>query len=196
MSIKARAICLLVIMSLAPTSAGAALTALADLALKDAEFGEALMEALKILDTDTPCSRFFGGGRKATAVLRHLAARMKKERLPQGVGMRMYGGTTIYQDSAGGGAYRLFDHAAVNAEGPFYRPSRLFLSARPVTSVGGWPANTRGARVLMLLHELGHLIEGPDGGWLLPNDGGDWRQSEQNTESVQKACGEQLRPLR
>jgi hypothetical protein len=193
MSIRAGAICLLVAMALAPITAGAASS---EMMVNDAAFGEAVTEALKVLDDDTPCSRFFGGVGKATAVLRRLAARMKKTRLPHGVGIRMYGGTTIYQDTAGGGAYRLFDHAAVNAEGPFYRPPLLFLSARPVTSVGGWPASTRGARVLMLLHELGHLIEGPDGGWLLPDDGGDRRQSEKNTESVQKACGEQLRSLR
>jgi hypothetical protein len=201
MSIKAGTIFLLVAMSLAPISAGANAPAGAeiatplDVAVHDAELGEAFTEALKILNDDTPCSRFFGGGSKAITVLRRLVARMKKARLREGVGIMMYGGTTTYRDNAGG-AYRLFEHVAVNVEGPFYRSLRLFLSGRPVVYVGGWPPNTRVARVLMLLHELGHLIEGPGGGWLLPDDGDDWQKSEKNTEAVQKVCGEEVRSLR
>lgn len=207
MSINAGTICLLVAMSLAPVSAGAGAPAGAeiaappDVAVRDAELGEAFTGALKILSGDTPCSRFFGGGGKATAVLRRLASRMKKARLPRGVGIMMYGPTTIYQDGPGTGVYRLFDHVVVNTEGPFYRPPRLAFAARLTFTaqltftVGGWPSDTREARVLMLLHELGHLIEGPDGGWLLPDDGGDRQKSEKNTESVQKVCGGQVRSL-
>jgi hypothetical protein len=48
---------------------------------------------------------------------------------------------------------------------------------------------------LILLHELGHLIEGEDGTWLLPDDGLNGPQSKANTLRVQQACREQLNKL-
>jgi hypothetical protein len=46
------------------------------------------------------------------------------------------------------------------------------------------------------LHELGHLIEGDDGEWLLPDDGLNGPQSKANTLRVQQACHSQLSTLK
>ena len=44
----------------------------------------------------------------------------------------------------------------------------------------------------MFLHELGHVVAREDGGWVLPNDGDDYVQSERNTRKVEEICSEQL----
>ena len=46
-----------------------------------------------------------------------------------------------------------------------------------------------------VLHELGHLIRGRDGQWLLPNDGENASESEANTQRVLNVCGEEIRAL-
>jgi hypothetical protein len=70
------------------------------------------------------------------------------------------------------------------------------LSSDPhVPKVGSFQPNTREARALILLHELGHLLKGASGGWLLADDGNDVRASERNTALVEKKCGTQIRSL-
>jgi hypothetical protein len=61
--------------------------------------------------------------------------------------------------------------------------------------VGSFSPGSRRARALILLHELGHLIEGPDGKWLLPDDGFDGQQSNANSLRVEKTCRVQLEAL-
>jgi hypothetical protein len=65
----------------------------------------------------------------------------------------------------------------------------------PRFQVGRFPAASRPARALMLLHELGHLIRGSEG-WLLQPDGGDAVLSDRNTRTVESRCKEQLLALR
>jgi hypothetical protein len=106
----------------------------------------------------------------------------------------MSGGYTFYQNHRTGVTYRLFDRAMINRDGPFAPGGRP--GAAPPTRVGRYASHTRPARALILLHELGHLVEGPGGGWLLPNDGGDYLLSERNTERVEAHCIEQLKAIR
>jgi hypothetical protein len=47
----------------------------------------------------------------------------------------------------------------------------------------------------MLLHELGHLMKGPNGDWLLPDDGKSFTDSLSNTRKIESICGEQIRAL-
>jgi len=76
-----------------------------------------------------------------------------------------------------------------------------FLSGRNafvrdrVPQIGPFEPNTREARATTVLHELGHLIRGRDGRWLLPNDGDSIGESEANTERVLNFCGEEIRAL-
>lgn len=59
------------------------------------------------------------------------------------------------------------------------------------------PLGARELRVtLLLLHELAHLPEGPDGRSLIPNDGGDPRRSTLNTRAVLARCGRQVGGLK
>lgn len=162
---------------------------------RDELVNSAYLDASSILAEDNACSRFFGGPYAAVTVLTRLAAQLRGTRLAPGVGIRMYGGYTDFSDPSHGFSYRLFDKAVVNVAGPF-SSRQSFSNEPPVRNIGGFQPDTREARVLMLLHEIGHLLSGPDRNWLLPNDGGDDERSEKNTRLVESKCGEQIRALR
>jgi len=55
-------------------------------------------------------------------------------------------------------------------------------------------SNTREARVLMFLHELGHIVKA-DGNWRLPDDGRDAGLSRANTRKIENVCGDEIRNL-
>jgi hypothetical protein len=162
---------------------------------RDGQINRAYLDAVGILSEDNKCSRFFGGSRVALTVLARLAGRLHKSTLDSGVGILMYGPVTDVVESNGGFRYRIFEKAVVNLAGPF-SAHQTVLADPHVHYVGSFPPASREARVLMLLHELGHLIPGPDGKWLLPDDGGDNGQSDRNTRFVETRCGEQIRTLR
>ena len=155
--------------------------------------GETYGDVFRALKDDNSCSRFFGGPRVAVTVFNEFARRLRRRTLGAAdVGLVMSGSYTRYQDRRSGASYRLFDQASVNSSGPFYvvpPPSGARFQ------VGRFPAATRRAKALMLLHELGHLIRGP-AGWLLPNDGNDAALSDRNTRTVESRCLDQLLALR
>jgi hypothetical protein len=155
--------------------------------------GNTYGDVFRALKDDNTCSRFFGGPRVAVTVLNQLTRRVRRRSLgARNVGLVMSGDYTWYQDARSGASYRLFDEAAINSNGPF-------AVVPPPTaarfSVGRFPAASREARALMLLHELGHLVRGKDG-WLLPNDGGDAALSDRNTRKVEERCLKELLSLR
>jgi hypothetical protein len=90
--------------------------------------------------------------------------------------------------------YRLFELAEINSFGAFYR-SKTFPAEPFVPNVGSFRPNTKEARVLILLHELAHLIKGSDGNWLIPDDGNSPPLSRINTLTVESKCGLQIRTL-
>jgi hypothetical protein len=153
------------------------------------------VDAFRVLSDENSCSRFFGGPRMALTVLNGLALRLRIRPLGPGtVVIRMSGGYKVYRDDATGESYRLFREALVNSDGPFLRRVVRTQSAR--LQIGRFAAETRQAKALLLLHELGHLVGASgDGGWLLPDDGGDTRQSERNTRTVESRCLKQLLAL-
>jgi hypothetical protein len=110
------------------------------------------------------------------------------------IGIVMSGEITTGHDAQSGTGFRLFEKVVINMKGPF------FQSFNPKThkffnKIGDYPANTREARVLMLLHELGHLMPGSGAHWLLPDDGGNFPQVIANTAMVLNKCGEQVKAL-
>lgn len=152
-------------------------------------------DVFQILKDENTCSRFFGGPGRALEVLNAMARRLSERSVGgRSVGIRMSGEYTSYRNARTGLNYRLFEAAAVNTNGPFNTrlPSQAFNGLR----VGSFEAGTRAGRALIILHELGHLIEGPGGDWLLPNDGYDQARSHENTRAVEKPCFGQLRRLR
>lgn len=151
-------------------------------------------DVFRILKGDNGCSRFFGGARAALTVFNAFALQLRKKALGPGrVAIRMSGSYTHYQNMSSGASYRLFDETALNSQGPF-----LARNVRPEPSllrVGRFRLETRQAKALILLHELGHLMKGADGKWLLPEDGGDDERSERNSWTVQSRCLAQLLSL-
>lgn len=153
---------------------------------------QAYLDALSILRDDNGCSAFYGGP-LAIESLNRLKEQLVLKHLDDTVVVRMTGETMKvtnlrYRLTS----YRLFDKAELNLDGPFYRVS----PSHPHRIIGGFRPNTREARVTILLHELGHLIERPDKQWLLPNDGAVERLSDENTARVIAVCGRQIRSLR
>jgi hypothetical protein len=90
--------------------------------------------------------------------------------------------------------YRLFEKEEVNRRGAFYNRKR-FPADPYIPRVGSFAPATPEARVLMLLHELGHLILSSEGKWLIPDDGNNASLSGRNTEKIEDECGEQIRSL-
>jgi hypothetical protein len=152
-------------------------------------------DAFRVLSGESSCSRFYGGPRMALMVLNSLALQLRRRSLGPGpIGVKMSGDYTIYRDGSAGGTYRLFEEAFINASGPFLM--RVAMPRAPRMQIGRFAAETRQAKVLLLLHEMGHLVLKPGGdGWLLPDDGSDARLSERNTQTVESQCLKQLLAL-
>jgi len=153
------------------------------------------MDVYHILKEENSCSRFFGGSAGALGAFNDFARQLRKKAIGDGtLAIRMSGVYTIYRNNQTGATFRLFKEAAINSNGPFF--IQLQFSQTTRMHVGRFPIPSRGARALTLLHELGHLVRGADGNWLLPNDGGDRQLSERNTRVVEGRCLEQLLALR
>jgi hypothetical protein len=152
----------------------------------------AYLDAFTILNDQNECSRFFGG-KDAIAALTQLILQLKPTYLDQSIAIRMGGNITTYQSHRTGFSFRLFDKAEINLASSFYRSNGP--SERQVLSVPGFRPNTRETRVVMLLHELGHLVKTANDRWVLPDDGSDPELSLVNTEQVVSVCRQQIRSI-
>lgn len=149
----------------------------------------------RILSEENRCSRFFGGPAKAAEAFNQFARRLSTRPLGNRlVAIRMTGNFSYYRNGTTGASYRLFDEATLNLDGPL-GPDAARPSA-PRMVIGSFPAHTTQGHALILLHELGHLVQGPGGDWLLPNDGFDYALSARNTSRVEAHCVEQLKAVR
>ena len=161
---------------------------------KDWDLTQAYFDVFKILSDQNSCSGFYGGPRVATTVLNSLVMRVEARPLVREISFQMLGRPRLIRDPATGVRYRLFDMAMVNVNGSFYQrrpdPMHKFPS-----DVGNFGPGTRRARALILLHELGHLIESDEGVWLIPDDGRNGPQSKANTLRIQQMCHAQLKAL-
>jgi hypothetical protein len=155
--------------------------------------GESYEDVFEILRGENECSRFFGGPARAVEAFNEFASRLHSRNLgTPTVAVRMTGTYTRYRNGETGATFRIFERAMINRDGPFGpRPP-----SAPRMQVGRFQAYTPQARALVLLHELGHLVEGKSGEWLLPNDGDDAALSERNTRRVEAHCFEQLKAIR
>jgi hypothetical protein len=152
----------------------------------------AFLDAVAILEHTNACSEFFGGS-KSASVLNELVLRLETRTNDFRIAFRMSGPFVVYKNE-GGVLYRLFAKTEVNRTGAFYK-AKVFASEPLVPNIGGMPPNTRQARVLILLHELAHLIEGNTGTWLIPDDGDDLEISRANTRIIESKCREEIRAL-
>lgn len=154
----------------------------------------AYVDTAGILGQHNRCSQFFGGT-ESVRVLDELMITLREHSSNDAhTSFRMSGTSKFFVNSEGAVLYRIFAEAKLNSGGPFYR-AKAFPSAPFVPNVGSFRPNTRPARVLILLHELAHLINGPDGRWLIPDDGNNAQLSRQNTIIIESRCEEQIRAL-
>ncbi|HXM33802.1 MAG TPA: hypothetical protein VN920_01310 [Pyrinomonadaceae bacterium] len=154
---------------------------------------KAYLDAFSILKQDNTCSRFYGGSR-VIEVLNELKKQLKLTNIDINIAVRMSGPTMSVTNVRYGIHYRLFDRAELNLRSSFYR-GNTFRHEQSVPAVGMFLPNTREARVTILLHELGHLVEKASKQWLLPNDGYNEFLSHKNTQQIIAVCGEQIRQL-
>jgi hypothetical protein len=160
-----------------------------------AHLEQALQDTIRILSNNNPCSRFFGDTKTAAEVLPRLTSRFEVRLLRDSrIGIKMSGTFTYFGQTEKHGAYRLFDAVTINMRGPFLK-AKVFPAEPSVPPVGGFRPNTREARVLMLLHELAHLVKGQDGNWLVPDDGDDPALSKHNTDLIESQCRAQILSL-
>jgi hypothetical protein len=161
---------------------------------RDWDLTRAYSDVFKILSSQNTCSDFYGGPHTATSVLNGFITRVKSQPLEPEVSFQMAGRPVLIRDSATGVFYRLFEQPMVNINGSFYQrrsdPIRRFPS-----DVGDFSPGSRAARALILLHELGHLIQAENGAWLIPDDGFNGKQSQANTLRVQQVCRRELDAL-
>ena len=162
---------------------------------KDWSLAQAYSDVFKILSDQNPCSSFYGGPRAATTVLNDFVVLVQSQPMQREVTFQMVGTPRLLRDPATGASYRLFDRTLVNTNGSFYQ-RRVELMREYPSDVGDFAPGSRQARALILLHELGHLIQDEDGDWLIPDDGHNGPQSKANTLRVQQACRVQLETLR
>jgi hypothetical protein len=156
---------------------------------------QALADAISILSKNNSCSRFYGDSIAAQQVLRRLASQFQIRLLSESkTGIEMSGNYTYFGRTQERAAYRLFAAVTINSQGPFLK-AKVFPAEPQVPNVGSFHPNTREARVLMLLHELAHLVRGADGRWLIPDDGNSQTLSKQNTTLVESQCREQILTL-
>ncbi|HWN12164.1 MAG TPA: hypothetical protein VNO50_23270 [Pyrinomonadaceae bacterium] len=160
---------------------------------QDEVFRSAYYDTINILSASNECSDFFGGPSSSIDAFNELFARVGSDFLAPSIGIVMSGATTNVVSMSTGRKYRLFEKVTINRNGPFYR-HRAPETHPTLSGVGRYHANTREARVLMLLHELGHVIEA-DGKWLLPDDGRDADVSRSNTRRIEDACTRQIRDI-
>jgi hypothetical protein len=161
---------------------------------KDKILGSAYYDTLSILNSSNQCSDFFGGSAGAVEVFKGYMSNVRRDHVTEKVGMRMFGPSTTILNAATKLTYRLFDKVAINANGPFYH-QRMGPASPNIPNIGTFKPNSREIRVLMFLHELGHLMKGPDGHWLIPDDGSDEELSSSNSRRIEQLCGEQIREL-
>ena len=154
----------------------------------------AYLDTYRILSDDNQCSRFFGGS-GSRQVVDELVLRLRKQTITDTrIGIRMWGTYASFVEPQQALAYRLFERAEINSLGAFYR-AKTFLAQPFVPNIGSLRPNTREARVLLLLHELAHLIQRTDGTWLIPDDGNNPQLSRLNTLTVESKCGQLIRSL-
>ena len=161
---------------------------------KDKVLGSAYYDTLSILNVTSPCSDFFGGPSAAVEVFNSLMGKITRHYLSISIGIRMSGPLTSVINSETKTTYRLFDEVSINMNGPFYK-RKISNADRTIHGIGSFLPNSREVRVLMFLHELGHLIKGPGGKWLLPDDGNNEDLSRANSQKIEDICGEQIRGL-
>lgn len=149
----------------------------------------AYLDVFTILNYDNPCSRFYGG-RLAITALNEFVRRLKPTYMDRRYAVRMSGPITTFQSHMTGFTFRQFDKAELNLGGAFFKGRSS--SERSTKIVSDFQPNTRETRIVVLLHELGHLVKDDENKWILSDDGGDAALSVQNSQRVLSVCRKEI----
>jgi hypothetical protein len=150
------------------------------------------LDAKRILSQANSCSQFFGGPNAVNQALDRLIEQLEPGLLRDSkMGILMSGDVRYFGATETQAVYRLFSSVTINTGGPFFK-AKVFPAEPDVPRIGSFLPNTREARVLMLLHELAHLVRGPHGSWLIPDDGGVPSLSERNTAVIESQCRREI----
>ena len=147
----------------------------------------AVNAARAILSGKNACSAWFGPN--GLAALEDLAGQLNKtEGFPNDdkTGIRQEDFEANVQTPAG--RFRRWKTVTVNTNGPFLNP-------RSTARIGNYPPGSRESRVTQILHEVAHKVPGAAGGGLIPDDGGNPKLSEQNTDEVLKHCRSEIEKI-
>jgi hypothetical protein len=151
---------------------------------------KAYLDVFTILNDENSCSQLYGGP-PAIAALNELFQRLHPTYLDRNIAIRMKGATTIYESHRTKFSFRVFDVVEVNREGAFFRGNNP--GERRIPLIGAYQPNTRESRVVVLLHELGHMVRSKNAKtWLFADDGDDIFLSQKNSEMVIQACQNQI----
>lgn len=161
---------------------------------KDKVLESAYYDTLTILTSNNTCSEFFGGQQTAVDVFVSFMKAVQKTHIEPSVAMKMYGRTSNVVNLETKAQYRLFEKISINANGPFYRRA-VTRADLTVPNIGSFAPNSQKVRMLILLHELGHVMKGQDGNWLLADDGNNESLSRDNSRKIKDVCGEQINNL-
>jgi len=154
----------------------------------------AYVDASGLLGSEGECGQFFIGN-GSRDVLEEFVAKLQVRLISDSrIGIKMFGMYSNFVEPAAGLRYRLFEKMEINSAGAFFR-AKTFAAEPFVPNIGSFRPNTREARVLILLHELAHLIKSNEGTWLIPDDGSSAQLSRLNTSIVESRCGQQIRAL-
>jgi len=148
----------------------------------------AYLDVYTILKSDNQCSSLFGGP-LAISALNELVRQVKPRYLDKRIAIRMSGQITTMQSNATGFMFRSFERVEVNLSGSFYRTNNHN------SVVYEFLPNTRETRVVVLLHELGHMVKKNKTEWVLPDDGTNASLSVQNSLTVVSACRDEIKGL-
>jgi len=151
---------------------------------------KAYLDVFTILNEENSCSNLYGGS-PAIAALNQLFQKLHPTYLDRNIAIRMKGATTIFQSYRSKFSFRVFDVVEINREGAFFRGNNP--GERRIPLIGNYQPNTRESRVVVLLHELGHMVRDKNNkSWLFADDGDDRYLSQKNSETVVGACQNQI----
>ena len=151
---------------------------------------QALGDTTEILRRRGSCAEFYGDPEAVTKVLVLAVEQMRPRKMSNtSAVVQMIGDFEIRSEFPATLEYRIFPKMIINLDGSFFRI--LSASYHPLPDIGGFRPNSREVRILILLHELAHLIL-RDGQWLIPDDGHNPELSAKNTAVVSAACGKEI----
>ncbi len=160
----------------------------------DPKIARAVNDTDSILGRNNDCSKFFNelsqsGRESVDAALRKLDKGLVMGIIDPGsnpnktIGIQM--SKPVY-----GPDFRFFKEVTVNQNGAFFDPFNKVRFGNGFPGFSGYLPDTNKVRVLMILHELAHMVLDKKGEALIPDDGGNQYsgKSKKNTDKILKYC--------